>query len=203
MNDSRAFTEACQKSKSEVLFCHQTFLGGKNDNGFYAPDGISLDLIPQTSIISGHLHCSQIVGKCRYVGSPRWMTASDANQEKVIEIIDIEKGTRPFVQCFYTSGICSPIWAIEETPGKEIAYLVENARYIVDLTGSAGWIEERKAFWEGKARVRTHDISNRVSEIRESEGIPSAFRKYFDGFELKYSKNKELLRKLVSERCGM
>jgi DNA repair exonuclease SbcCD nuclease subunit len=69
---------------TKVLICHQTFQGCSYENGFYAKDGFDLGKVPQSIVISGHIHKTQQMGKCFYPGTPKWDTASDANEEKGI-----------------------------------------------------------------------------------------------------------------------
>lgn len=79
------------KSHYSVVFCHETFNGARYDNGFYAPDGMDQTKVNAPLIVSGHIHTFgelQALNKVIYPGSPRWMTASDANQHKAIYLFD-------------------------------------------------------------------------------------------------------------------
>lgn len=83
------------QSSVDYVFCHQTFDGGKYDNGFYAPDAFSGDFLKsklsnEGLIISGHLHSRQELGKVIYVGSPLWLSRSDTDSDKFILLIDTE-----------------------------------------------------------------------------------------------------------------
>ena len=73
-----------EDAKSHTLLCHHTFSGAQYSNGFYDPNSIDLKKIPYKRVISGHIHLSQTVDNCTYVGSPRWLNAGDANQDKFI-----------------------------------------------------------------------------------------------------------------------
>jgi len=63
-SDRQAFVEAChveiqldgRRVEGGSVLCHQTFEGSKYENGFYAPDGVEPNLLPQKYVISGHIH---------------------------------------------------------------------------------------------------------------------------------------------------
>jgi len=74
--------------QASTIFTHATFDGSQYDNGFYAPDGIDVSNYPHT-FISGHLHTQHSLNNFIYTGSPRWLTASDANNPKSIWYFEI------------------------------------------------------------------------------------------------------------------
>lgn len=78
---------------NKVLVCHQTFDGAKYENGFYAPGGLDISKVQQ-KIISGHIHTHmEINGQVLYVGSPRAITWSEANQSKFLMVIQDDDWT--------------------------------------------------------------------------------------------------------------
>ena len=89
-HDKNQFIEECNKSKSNTLLCHQSFNGAKFDNGIYDPLGIDLDFIHQKYILAGHIHLPQKFDKVHYVGSPRWRSLSDANQDRNIWLFEFD-----------------------------------------------------------------------------------------------------------------
>lgn len=183
----------------DVLVCHQTFQGSQYDNGFYASDGIDLNLIPQKRVVSGHIHTQQRIGRCWYPGSPRWMGISDANVSKAVWLIDEDVASEPIPQDTYE--ICRPIRAIVETPESIYTEPLQNhVSYVVDLRGSPAWIEERLSFWKDKARVRTFPVETATAIVKESEGVSVAFGKYADSYQPKHGTDKEVLKKLAKER---
>lgn len=187
-----------------VVICHQTFQGANYDNGFFAKDGIDLNLLPQKVVISGHIHTESRVGKCWYPGSPRWLTLGDArhNLNKAIWYVDIDTdGGAVTHKKLETHEVCSPIRALAETPESLFAGEFEkNARYVVDLSGPQGWIEERLAFWQGKARVRTFPVEAVAATVRESDGIGVAFCKYAEAFSPKFGTPIATLKQMSKER---
>lgn len=88
------FIDICNKNSDlKTVICHQTFDGAQYENGFFAPDGIDLNSIPQKLVISGHVHKRSIIGnKIKYVGTPRALNANDCNEDKGLEIWDTDTG---------------------------------------------------------------------------------------------------------------
>ncbi len=83
MPDNDRFVEECNKHpEAKVLFCHQTFDTAQYENGFYAPGGVDQNRLLQRSIVAGHIHKRQRIEKVFYVGTPRALTSSDANEYK-------------------------------------------------------------------------------------------------------------------------
>src|SRR5208282_3433609 len=106
--DNREFVRICNQEvpHDAILLCHQTFEGSQFENGFYAPEGVDQTLIPQKVVISGHIHNRQTVGKVTYIGTPRAVTANEANQDKGISILDTDTmqieyiSTNKLVKCY-------------------------------------------------------------------------------------------------------
>lgn len=206
MRSNEEFVKACHlKTVGPVLYCHTEFDGCKYDNGFYSKTGVDPAAVPQKLIISGHIHSGQEFGKVWYVGAPRWMTASDVNQDRFIWVIDHSvlgdvTGRKPFP----TDPGCKRMMQAEDTaekPLKREDYL--SVKMMVDVKGTAEWIEERKAYWKGFARVRTFATNERQSAVRESDGIPIAFRKYLEAYEPAFQVSKDVLAKMAHERLGI
>jgi DNA repair exonuclease SbcCD nuclease subunit len=122
MSSREAFVEACEYEKAAqstgpTVLCHQTFEGSTYENGMYAPDGVDPNLIPQTTVISGHIHTPQSFGKVMYIGAPRWRTLSDANVERAIWIYDFDsEGKVIKTKSFDTGTACKRIKQADHTP---------------------------------------------------------------------------------------
>jgi DNA repair exonuclease SbcCD nuclease subunit len=148
------FLEYCQKIKEQnpkvdTVFCHQTFDGSTYDNGFYAPDGFDPAKVPFDQVISGHIHTQQTLGKVFYGGTPRWDTASDANQQKGIWIF--QTGEEPLF--LSTEAICTPIYRYTIKEGDEIPEAKDGQVVYLDLEGSSDWIVKTSKKLKGKCRV--------------------------------------------------
>lgn len=86
--DNEVFIQLCnQYPDTTVLICHQTFDGSVYENGFYAPEGVDQKLIPQKYVLAGHIHKAQTIGKVKYVGTPRALTAAEHNEDKGVTIV--------------------------------------------------------------------------------------------------------------------
>jgi DNA repair exonuclease SbcCD nuclease subunit len=197
------FVQACQ-TNAKVLFCHQTFNGAKYENGFYAPDGIDQDLIPQKTIISGHIHTPQDIGKVQYIGAPRWRSLSDANIERFAVMYTIDKGEVLNKQTFPTAGHCRMIRTAVDTQQDPLDGIDSKADWRIDVKGPASWVAERAIKWsEAGARVRQFPNRERVIAVRESEGIGPVFREWIRSFEPKHGTPTSVLSKLSEERLNV
>lgn len=196
------FVSACNRHKDvDVVFCHQTFDGSTYESGFFAPDGVSPDLIPQSIVYSGHIHTHQTVagGKVRYPGSPRWATLNDANLEKIISIVDPSDDT---VEAFYTKHVCTPIYHLTEIQDMLIDTLPRGV-VTIDLKGPSEWIQERVGFWRGRAKLRTFPIDAKTVTVKESDGIGVAFGKFIESYCPKYSTDKRVLEEMANVRLSV
>lgn len=205
--------------KNSVFFCHETFDGAQYENGFYAPDGIELDLVGSRCIISGHIHTPSEIfgnnGKCAiYVGAPRWRTISDANIKRSITVFEIQNGLLLKSTKFSTGENCSEI--IKVNLPKEMDKYIEirdnpqkynKDRITFEIHGNKSETEdisEDVAFCNLKnATVKTF-IESKAEEIRvkESAGIKASY----DSFCKEYLKSKGFseneLDDLIKERTS-
>lgn len=159
VHDKQRFVEAANGLAADgarVLVCHTTFNGSKYENGFYAPDGIDPSAINIPLIISGHIHAQQEFDKVVYPGTPRWDTASDANQPKGIWIYTFDDQTGALLERkFYSSeNVCSPILSFQWVEGTEAPTIPVGARASVELLGSSDFVAKAKLKLKGKASIK-------------------------------------------------
>jgi len=204
---------AQEHPEQNVLFCHSAFVGGHYDNGapiksdaFYGKDVATPDDIPQTTIVSGHIHKAARFGKVWYPGSPRWQTMGDANTERAIWVVSVdETGIVP------GSDICIPTnslrrtWQLIYTPEslceKQFAEISKYDKVLVNIEGPVAFCEEAKRNLQARGfRVRAFPTDRRATKVSEAEGVGVAFEKHFASYRPKFSTSKELLRGLVRER---
>lgn len=206
MRSNEEFVKVCQE-RTHIIYCHQEFNGCKYDNGFYSKVGVDPEAIPQKLVISGHIHTGQEFGKVWYVGAPRWMTASDANQDRFVWVIEHDDKTGDVVKRtpYPTDPACQRMIQIEDTEAApaDPAKLPEGAKVMVDIKGSAAWVQERKSFWHGRARVRTFTTNECQRTVKESDGIGVAFRKYLDAYEPKFGVPMAALERIAHDRLGV
>lgn len=196
------FIKACQDNLSVGLICHQGFNGAKYENGFPILDGVELDAIPQTWVRSGHIHSKSQWGKLKYVGSSRWRSASDANQEKSLTLLDIsDSGAIVAEQEIDLSNVLTPLYHLTDTEQNPVTNLNNNHKYVIDIKGTKDYVNTRKKQLVGDlVRIRTFVEDVNVSGIRESEGIKTAFHKFFEAYKPPNGSDKKDLETLVKER---
>lgn len=202
-SDHQTLIEIAQKSKAKTLLAHQTFTGSTYDNGFYAPDGIDPDLIPQENIISGHIHSPQSFGKVTYIGAPRWRTLSDANIERAIWLYEFDgAGNVVNKTPFSTGNVCRQIKYLQDSPSEPISVELDSSvDWRIDIKGPVDWIEKRKAELAGPGvKIRTFKTEGTRPVVKESDGIGMAFQKYLNRFTPKYGTDKETLTVLAKDR---
>lgn len=206
MSDPDRFVAACNELPHDLpLFCHQTFAGVLNDNGFLAKDGVDSNLLPQKEIVSGHIHKPQTVGKVWYPGAPRWRTLSDANVDRAIWLIDTEHGRVENKMPFRTNGVCRTIRHFKITP--ETAHLlvlgeVANDDLRIDIEGPADFVAAQQQRYLGHARIRTHITDTVKVRVKESDGIPVALKKYSATYKARHGTPPDALERKAMERLG-
>lgn len=202
MADHQKFIDACNLAHG-VVVCHQEFNGCEFDNGFYSSTGVDPEAIPQSLVISGHIHTPQRMGKVWYLGSPRWLTASDANQDRFIYVIEhsLVDGSIVDTVAIPTGDVCQRIFQVEDHFERPHEGAVDpRHKYIVDITGPQAWLEERRPRWQGKARIRTHRTDQQIIRLRESEGIEKALITFAKEFIPPQGTPTEVLLGMVQSR---
>jgi len=206
-HNTNKFIETCNKLHKEtdtnVLICHQTFLGIQYDNGFYSKDGAEPDDLPFKQIISGHIHTPSKFGKVWYPGAPRSRTLSDANVERNLVLLEIKEDGSMGQQTLYsTKPVCKQIMHFKDTP--ESPPQIEDGlnEYRIDIYGSEAYILERKAYYKSFRNVKLRSFASQSSSlmIKESDGIDRAFVNFFKNYEPKFGSIMSQLGELVKTR---
>lgn len=101
VNNSKLILQkaSCEEDISQYrkyLFCHQPFQGACYENGYgcVEPSPSPNDLYEYDLIISGHIHKRQVLnnGKVFYVGTPRPVSMSEVNDDKIVVLLDASTG---------------------------------------------------------------------------------------------------------------
>jgi predicted phosphodiesterase len=199
-HDPQEFVKVCQNNPTKVVVCHQEF-NGADLGGMYSKEGVNPKDIPQSVVVSGHIHTKQTFDKVIYPGSPRWRTLSDANQPKSILLMDLDTGD--VLKEYPTDVVCKKIVLIdhlESDPPKEYQ-LPPNTDVTVRLYGSVKFCELQSVAWKSKGcKVKTYPDQVTVAKIKESDGLSESFSKYFKVFEPPKKSQKEALWNLAKAR---
>lgn len=144
-------------TETKTLVCHAEFSGSQYDNGFYSPHGFNPDNVKYAHIISGHIHKEQVIaaGKVDYPGTPKWDTASDANEHKGIWLYQHDPVTGKVLQRdrLSTATIVTPIVSFTWKEGEDEPVIPEGAKASVELIGTSSWIAKKKATLKGKVSI--------------------------------------------------
>jgi DNA repair exonuclease SbcCD nuclease subunit len=183
------FIRICKNSSQRTVICHQTLFGSKYENGFYAPQKDSIDPgdIPQSLIISGHIHTAQQFGKVWYPGSPRWRIATDANVEKYVYLVEHNyDGSMASRQEFSTKGACRPMYVLDDTEDNPLTLdnKHKDAKVIINVFGSVERVKRRKEEFEKLGHIsRGFPVKNYRTDIKESDGVQKSFLKFVSTFK--------------------
>jgi DNA repair exonuclease SbcCD nuclease subunit len=167
MSDINHFVDASKKlfmeGSTELLVTHQTFTGATYDNGFYCEVAIDPADIPHKQIISGHIHTSQVIGKCFYTGTPKWDTMSDANQNKGIWLYEYDNaGNCIKIDFLSAQNIATPIYKFVINENDQLPELIKGARNYLEFRGTTAWIAQMKKKFKGHAAIKAVPIDRKI-----------------------------------------
>jgi predicted phosphodiesterase len=205
IHDKKRFIEESNKlaiQGAKVLICHYEFDGGTYDNGYFIKDGVKPEELNYDLVISGHIHKKSKIGKIIHPGSPRWLTSSDANQEKGLWLVehDSETGAILKEEFLDTSKVCTPIYSCQFKEGEAEPAIPEGSKTHIELIGSSEWISKQKAKFKGRASISTK-ITDRQKPQNRKTGNNLA---YFinNTFETSTGINKESMLRFM-ENLGV
>ncbi len=201
IHSNQEFIDICNEySHCKTAVAHQDFYGAQYENSFYSTTGVDQTSIPQNLVLSGHIHHIQRSGKVDYLGSPRWLTASDANDDRFLTLITHAPDGSEIARELIPSP-CQRIWQVEDKPDSSWrGALIPGDKYIVDIVGPQAWIEERRPLWLGKARIRTRRTDQQIIRLKESEGIEKALVTFAKGFIPPHGTPNDVLMSMVKTR---
>ncbi len=190
---------------SKTMIAHHTFNGVKFENGFYAKDGYNPDDVhPDINlVISGHIHEPQKFGRVWYLGSPRWLTISDAGSDRFIYyLVFDQKGNLKGEAKVPTDSHCSRIERYDDTQEDPVdpVNLNPNWRYYFDIRGPRWWVTERADVLSKHGKVRCFFDEAVVAKVSEKEGIGRAYHKYMEKFESPHGTDIKTLSDLSIKR---
>ncbi len=194
--DEQEFLNLTKNKVNDILICHQEFNGCQYENGFYSKNGFDLSKVPYEQVISGHIHLAQKWDKIWYPGAPRWMTRSDANEDKYIFLWDGKSSKH-----ISTGGFCRQIFQLNIKEGDAMPILDQNAKYILNVSGNRKFIQKIYEKYVGKAEIKTNVIDSKNVKVKESLGINKALEKFvLNDYVPQFGIDKEVLLKEVFGR---
>lgn len=179
MDDNDAFVGVCRSHKTDLVVCHQDFIGAMMDNGVKSPYGADMDAIAQPRVVSGHIHTPQRVGKVFYAGSPRWCTGSGTNGRISDRWVWVDNGVE--VIPVSTAEIVRRMVWIDVRENAPLPDVPEGADVRVDIYGTSAFIEDVRGRYVG-CTIRTFRDDGKVAKVRESDGVGVAFRKFLSQY---------------------
>ena len=153
MSDAASFLAAAQdlydKGATNLLIAHQNFTVPLYH------DLIDPSLVPQNKIITGHIHEQKTMGKVHQVGTPKWDTMTDANEDKGVWIFEHnEDGSVKAKTYLSTKDVVTPIVKITMTEGEgDELELNPKANNYLELVGQTAWITQMKKKYKGQAQI--------------------------------------------------
>lgn len=180
---SQASEELFEQGAEKLLVGHLTVDGAKYENGFYSEEGVSMELIAQEKIISGHIHKSGEIGKCFYTGTAKWDTMSSAGQDKGIWVFNHNKnGSVKSKKFIDTSKIVTPIYKLDLLEGEEEDFkLPKRGKIYLTCKGKSAWIKKMKKKHGAKVSFKGIPTDKRKAVNRSQNEDNS-----FDGYISEY-----------------
>lgn len=199
--DNDEFVKITEEKRSDTLICHHEFLGSHYENGFYSSHGIDLKHVKYQQVISGHVHKKQSFGPINYLGAPRWIHSSDANQPRGLHLWDGKKDFK-FIDTADTVG---KIIEIKLNESSELPQDFNHNLYkkiIIRASGRPKFIEEITQKYLGKAEIVPNITQNEESTVSESLGVNEALKKFvLNDYKIQHSQmTNEKLYKTISEK---
>jgi DNA repair exonuclease SbcCD nuclease subunit len=174
--DAGRFIDTCKKyyelGANEVA-AHQNF----TEDLF--GDKIDPDLIPQKSIISGHIHDNDLSkGKVFYAGVPRWDNAKAANKNKGVWFVNGDE--KEFIS---TESVCQVIKKYTVLEGEDLPKLDPKNKNYLELEGSNAWITLMKKKIKGMENVQIKGVPTDARISSERKNIKTIYDFLDSGFK--------------------
>jgi hypothetical protein len=200
------FYQAAMSAYAEgarTILCHAEFDGAKYESGTYAPNGFKLDRYPSDLMfITGHIHLQQSFGNVWCIGTPRHLTRSDIGETKGIQILDFATGENYFTPT--PADVFEPFRAVTITDSplvdEIIKSIADSPKMYVEVKGTREFCKKVSKLLPPSVKVRsTYTDSGRSVTVKESEGIPSTFRKFSDSFFQQGAVDPELRKAILTK----
>lgn len=152
------------KGAHKLLIAHQNFTVP-----LYS-DLIDPNSVLQENIITGHIHEQKQMGKVFQVGTPKWDTLTDANEDKGVWIYEHnEDGSVKSREFVSTKGIVTAIESHKVVEGQTEPVLTPGAKNYVELIGSSAWIEQMKKKYKGLASIKARPSDRKNANVSKDK----------------------------------
>lgn len=170
MSDKEQFLSVAKdlyiQGATEMLIAHQNF-----SIPLYS-DMIDPNLVPQKYIITGHIHEQKHFNKVLQVGTPKWDTLTDANENKGIWIFEhAMDGSLTYEEYISTKDVVTPITKITLNEGDAEVELDPNARNYLELVGSSAWINQMKKKYKGLAQLKARPSDRKNVNVNKDKAF--------------------------------
>lgn len=204
LRDNDKFSEQVMKAYNEMgarlVYCHQEFHGAMFESGTYAPHGVDPTTFPSDlKFRVGHFHKKQKFGNVTYVGTPRQLTKSDIGETKGVHLYETDTHEEQFIPT--PDSVCEQFREIIFKEGDKIPAMEFRKTDYVILEGTKEWCEkaERKIPSGTKLSCSYTDIVKEI-KVKESDGIPLSFKKFYDEQQIPEHIKAKVLEKIL-EAC--
>ena len=193
------FEKEVNSLSNDILFCHQPFAGAVYETGWEDRDGLDVNKVKHSLIISGHIHASSNLEKCWYPGSPRYMKKSDANEVKFIYLWDsVSKET-------FNISTWPSVKRFKEIELNEQDVIPEfdeiNTKYYVTLKGSLDFCQKTSMIIGDKAEIKTMITKQKKSQFKKQSTVELSLKEYLNNnYKMTSDISKEILIKEISNR---
>lgn len=184
-----------------TVYCHQEFQGAMFESGAYAPHGVDPTIFPKDlEFRSGHFHKKQSFGNVKYLGTPRHLTKSDIGEVKGIHVYNPGYKTETFIPT--PEEVCEPFKIIKVKEGDNLPNIPFTNKMYIELSGPKEWCEklEKKIPTGTKVYCLYSDIVKDI-KVKESDGIPASFFKFFETQTIPEGIDKQDVLKAIYEAC--
>lgn len=211
IRDPREFESEFIKNMSanpllKYCFCHQEFSGAQYENGMYAPNGADAKALaaqyPEVQFVSGHIHKEQKFGNVWYLGAPRWLSKSDANQPRGIWSMTAANNSikpKEFISSEDISPAYHSISVTDDT--SDLPSFKESDKVYIEYSGdSKKRIQEIESKYPNRFIKQNRPSISAPSSVSESKGVNDSLLAFITGYDTSF--DKDILFKEISVRLN-
>jgi len=207
--DDAHFVAAVQKMAAKgakIIFCHQEFKGAMYSASVKSESGVDPSLFADLTFICGHFHNSHVakdsMPRIVYPGTPRWLTKSDANQDKGLWSFTIENGILLNVEFKSSADIVPAYWDFNANDSFEMPHRVKkDDKVYINYSGdSESDFLSKYSNYKIILRSDKKDLAPEEKVVSESKGIVNSISDYID--QGTFRTEKPVLLQEILRRVG-